>query len=686
MKSTDNPLLGNYPAEFGIPPFHKIDHSNFRPAIDFAIKEALEEITSITDNPSNPDFANTILPLEESSRKLGQVAAILFNLNSAETNPCIQAATAEISPLLTRFSNDITLNRRLFERVRSVWQSNESESLSVEEKRLLADRYRSFRIGGAELSGKERDRFRAVSEELSSLTVKFEENLLAETNNFELHLTKESELEGLPESVCQAAQLEAEARGKKGWVFTLHSPSYIPFMQNSRHRHLREKMFMAYSSRCFRGNEYDNQEIVLRIVNLRLELATLLGYGCYADMVLEERMAGSAVAVNDFLSELFRSSRPAAVRDFTWIEEFARSKGHGDRLMRWDWPYYSEWLKREEYDIDDEILRPYFELAKTQHAVFALASRLYGITFSEVKGVPAYHEEVTTWDVRDKDGSHLAILMTDFHPRSSKSGGAWMTSYREQYIENGEDTRPVISIVMNFTRPSGGRPALLTHNELTTLLHEFGHALHGILSKCRFESQSGTNVRRDFVELPSQIMENWAFEKDWLESWAVHYQTGEKIPARLIDKIKAAHTYNEGYACNRQLGFGLLDMAWHTTREPYSGAVDEFENLAVKETDLFPVIRGINQSCGFGHLFSGGYAAGYYGYKWAEVLDADAFSLFRENGIFDTKTASRFRSNILEKGGSDDPASLYRNFRGKEPAIEALLERSGFTTGINPES
>jgi peptidyl-dipeptidase Dcp len=473
------------------------------------------------------------------------------------------------------------------------------------------------------------------------------------------------------------AEMEAKKRGKEGWVFTLHAPSYIPFMKYSEARPLRETMARAYASRAFKGNDRDNREIVLKIVNLRLELARLSGFNNYAEMILGDRMVETPEKAETFLNEIFLASNKAAHRDLASITNFAAGAGHKGPVERWDWAFYSEKLLKEKYDINDEILKPYFRLENVQKALFDLAGALYNLSFTENANIPVYHDEVRTWEVFNEDGSFLAILYTDYHPRPGKNSGAWMTSFREQKVENGKDIRPLVSIVTNFSRPTASVPSLLTFSEVTTFLHEFGHALHGILSKCNYESLSGTNVARDFVELPSQIMENYAFEKEWLDRWAVHYITGEKIPFDIIRKIKESATFNEGYACNRQLGFGFLDMAWHTITSPVADDIKDFERSAMAKTELFPDIEQSNISCSFGHLFAGGYAAGYYGYKWAEVLDADAFLYFKETGIFNRKTAGSFRKNILAKGGTDKPGSLYINFRGKEPSLDPFLERSG---------
>jgi len=672
-----NPLLAEWNTPFGTPPFNIIGTNHFKPAIEEAIKIAAEEIKKIIENTEAPDFENTIATLDRSGETLGKITALLFNLNSAETNKSLQEVTQEVSPLLTRFSNDITLNKKLFKRIKTVSETIEISRLNTEQKILTERKFRNFILGGAALKEEERKRFRQISEELATLSLKFEENVLEETNSFELHITEREDLAGLPESLIEMASMEAEKRKKKGWIFTLHFPSYIPFMQYSERRDLRAKMLKAYSSRAFRANEFDNSQNTLNIANLRLEIAKMLGFSTFAEMILGDRMADTPEKVEIFLEELYRASKPAALRDFEHIRSFALSQGHTDKIERYDWAFYSEKLKKKLYDIDDEILKPYFSLNNVETAVLGLATSLYGLSFIRNITIPVYNPEVKTFEVYDHDDAFLAILYIDYHPRPGKSGGAWMTSYRDQKNENGKEVRPLISIVANFTRSSETRPSLLSFNELTTFLHEFGHSLHGMLTKCTYESLSGTNVSRDFVELPSQFMENFAFEKEWLDTWATHYLTGEKIPDEIISKIKEASTFNEGYACYRQLSFGFLDMAWHTITNPVHSTISEFESAAIAKTELFPKVEGVNMSASFGHIFGGGYASGYYGYKWAEVLDADAFSYFTETGIFNRETAAAFRKNILEKGGTEKPHDLYVGFRGKEPTIDALLTRSG---------
>ena len=673
-----NPLLQKWNTPFGTPPFNKIHLPHFKPAIEKAIKSASEEIKTITDNSEPPDFLNTIAAMENAGETLAKITSILFNLNSAETSKKLQAIAQDVSPLLTRFKNDITLNKKLFLRIRKVFEAIETSGLNTEQKMLVEKNYRNFILGGAGLKGKDKKRFREISEELATLSLKFDKNVLEETNSFKLHLTDRNDLAGLPENIIEMASMEAAVHHKQGWVFTLHSPSYVPFMQYSEKRGLREKMLRAYSSRGFRGNDFNNRDNILKIVSLRLEISEILGFRNFAEMILGDRMADTRSKVEKFLQELYKASKHAALRDFKNVSNFALNCGHKGSLQRWDWAYYSEKLKKELYNIDDEILKPYFRLENAEKAIFELASSLYGIRFVQSDSIPVYHQEVKTYEVYDSDRSFLSLLYVDYHPRPGKSGGAWMTSFRDQRNIDGKDIRPLISIVGNFTRPSETRPSLLSFNELTTFLHEFGHALHGMLSKCIYESLSGTNVARDFVELPSQFMENFAYEKKWLDTWASHYQTGETIPDEIINKIKEASVFIEGYACFRQLGFAFLDMAWHTIATPVETNLSDFETSVSRKTELFPAVDGTSISASFGHIFGGGYAAGYYGYKWAEVLDADAFSYFSETGIFNKETAASFRKNILEKGGTDKPLNLYVSFRGKEPEIDAFLKRSGF--------
>jgi peptidyl-dipeptidase Dcp len=673
-----NPLLEPWNTPYNVAPFSRIKAADYKPAIETAIGQALEEVDEIVSNPDEPDFQNTIEALEKAGDMVSRIIPVLFNLNNAETSQEIQAAAMEVSPLLAGLANDISLNAPLFQKIKKIWEQRDKLNLSPEQSILLDRKYKSFVHGGASLSDEDKEKFRALTIELSTLSLQFEENILAETNAFEMLLSDESDLAGLPEGIREAAAIAAKDAGKEGWLFTLHYPSYVPFMQYSENRDLRETMYMAYTMRSFRGNEHDNRANVIRIVNLRLELAKLLGYADFASFALEEKMAKSPARVNSFLNELLIASKNAGLRDVAAVESFAHESGFKGRFERWDWAFWSEKLKMKLYNIDDELLRPYMPLDKVQEAVLGLATRLYDISFVPNNAIPVYHTEVKTLEVKDNTGEVIALLMLDFHPRKGKNGGAWMTGYREQYSDNGKRVIPVVSLVMNFTRPTPTRPALLSHSELTTFLHEFGHALHGMLTNCIYESLSGTNVKHDFVELPSQIMENWAWEKEWLDQWAAHYQTGEKIPGDILHKLRESLTYNEGYASMRQLSFALLDMAWHTLHEPFEGDIIPLERSAMGPAEVLPFADGTAMSCSFAHIFSGGYAAGYYGYKWAEVLDADAFSLFKEKGIFDKETATSFRKNILEKGGSCEPEELFVAFRGREPKIEALTERCGF--------
>ena len=673
----NNPLLEIFNTPFQTPPFDRIKLEHYKPGFQHAIKEAKKDIQNIIDNTTPPTFANTIEALEKSGEKLDQISNIFFNLNSACTNDTMQGIAQEVSPALTEYANSISMNPELFQKVKTVYNNTDKTTLTAEQRTLLEDTYRMFVKGGANLTGKAQERFREISMELSKLSLKFEENTLAATNAFTLHITDESDLKGLPESCTEMAAMTAKEKGLEGWLFTLHAPSFIPFMKYADNRTLREKMFRAYSSRGNTKDDSNNNEIIRQMVNLRLEKAQLLGYKNYAEYVLTDRMAENPEKVETFLNELLASSHPYAIKEKVEVEEFAKQLGFNDTLQRWDWAYYSNKLMQEKYALDDEMLKPYFQLEHVQEGVFGLANKLYGLTFQERTDIPKYHKDVHTYQVNDRNGNFLAILFTDFFPRESKGGGAWMTEYRAQHKDGDKDIRPVVSIVMNFSKPTDSKPSLLTFDEVTTFLHEFGHSLHGMLSQCSYGSTSGTNVYRDFVELPSQFMENWALEKEWLDLWARHYQTQEPIPQEYIDKIRRSANFHSGYQCDRQLSFGMVDMAWHTITTPFTGDIHDFELKAMAPTEAFPAVSGTCFCTAFGHIFGGGYAAGYYSYKWAEVLDADAFSVFKKNGIFDRKTADSFRENVLEKGGSEHPMVLYKRFRGQEPTIDALLKRSG---------
>jgi peptidyl-dipeptidase Dcp len=676
MSVETNPLLSEFTTAYESAPFDIIKLNHFLPAFTEGIKIARKEIDEIANSVELPSFENTIEAMEYSGQKLDRVASIFFNLNHANTNDEMQALAREVSPMLTEFSNDIIMNDKLFSRVKEVYQQKDKLELKLEQEKLLNDRYKAFVRSGANLEKEKKEQIREISKDLSKLTLQFGENVLAATNNFELLISNEKDLSGLPEGIIEAALSAAKEKGKEGWLFNLQFPSYVPFMQYSDKRELREKMFKAYSSRCF-NDEFDNQKNVKRIVELRLKRVQLFGYTSYADFVLEERMAQTSNQVFTFLSQLLDASMPKAKQEFKELQDYAKSLGADFKLERWDWAYYAEKLKTEKFDINDEITRPYFELDRVKNGIFSLATRLYGIKFKLNSSLSKYHEDVNVYEVFDEKGEFLSLLYTDFHPRSSKQGGAWMTSFVDQYRKDGKDHRPHISIVCNFTKPSKTKPSLLTFNEVTTFLHEFGHALHGMLSKCTYSSLSGTNVYRDFVELPSQFMENFATQKEWLDEVAVHYETGEKIPADLVQKIIDSENFLSGYSFVRQISFGLNDMAWHSVSEPVNEELAAFENKAMASTELFDPIETSCMSTSFSHIFAGGYGAGYYGYKWAEVLDADAFDAFKSRGVFNKEIAHSFRENILEKGGSEHPMNLYMKFRGKEPSIEALLKRSG---------
>lgn len=679
-----NPLLEDFNTPYQTVPFDKIKAEHYVPAFKVAMEHGREDIKAIISNTEEPSFANTIEALENSGKLLTRISSVFFNLNEAETSEDIQKVAREVSPLLSEYSNDIWLNEELFARVKAVYDKKDELNLNTEENMLLNQVYKTFVRGGALLGEAEKQRYREITAELSQLSLQFAENLLAETNSFKLLITDTADLAGLPEAEIENAKHLAESEGQEGWMFTLHAPSMGPFLKYADNRDLREKLQRASLSRANNNNEYDNKAIMVKIANLRLEKANLLGYASHADYALEERMAQNAANVYDLLNQLYEKSYPHAKNDVIEVSNFAKKSGLNDELQRWDFSYYSEKLRRSLFDLDDEMIRPYFQLENVKQGVFGLANKLYGLTFKENKEIPVYHPDVQAYEVYDKDGTILAIFYTDFHPRKSKQGGAWMTSFREQHKVNGERVIPHISIVCNFTQPSPSRPSLLTFYEVTTFLHEFGHALHGMLSDVTYESLAGTSVYRDFVELPSQIMENWALEREWLEMSATHYQTGETIPAELIEKIINSDNFQSGYASVRQLGFGFNDLGWHTVTTPITEDPIEFEKKAMAKTELFPEVEGSCVSTAFSHIFDGGYAAGYYSYKWAEVLDADAFSVFKENGIFDSATAERFRECILSKGGTEHPMDLYVRFRGEKPSVDALLKRSGLLDTPKP--
>lgn len=685
-----NPLLTDSTLPYGAPQFDKIKTEHYLPAFEQAITEAKAEIDAIVNNPDAPTFENTIAALDEAGGRLNDAAGIFYNLMEADTNDQMQDIAEKVSPMMTEYSMYVSLNEPLFARVKAVHES--AEGLEPDQARLLEKTWKSFVRSGANLGAEDKETYSKLSEQLSLLTLQYGKNVLAATNAFTLNLTDEADLEGLPDFVREAAVETAKSKEMEGWAFDLSAPSYGAFMKYSTRRDLRQKMWMAYNTRATEG-ENSNIELCRQIAESRLKIANILGYETYADYALEERMAKNPQTVNEFIQKLLEPSFPAAKAEVKELYEYARANGFEDsEIQPWDFGFWSEKLKDARYSINDEQLKPYFRLESCIDAAFGLAGKLYGLTFEERKDIPVYHPDVKVYDVKDADGVHKALFYADFFPRASKRGGAWMTEFRGQSIVNGVEKRPFISLVTNFTKPTAGKPALLTHDELTTLLHEFGHSLHGILAEGRYSSLTGTNVSRDFVELPSQIMENWAFEPEFLDTFARHFETGEALPDTLINKIVEAKNYNAAYAQVRQLQFGILDMAWHTLKGgSESGHFDRlsdlktmqelgtiaFEKAALKSSNVIPSIPEACISTSFSHIFSGGYSAGYYSYKWSEVLEADAFSLFKEKGIFSTEVSHSFRDNILSKGCSEDEDVLYRRFRGHDPEPEALLEKLG---------
>ena len=677
MNLDNNPFLTDYPTLHDTVPFHLIKTEHFEPALRQGMERHNEEIAAIVNQPAAPDFANTIVALEKSGGLLNRVSTVFGNLLSAETSDEMQAIAEKMMPLLSEHSNNITLNEKLFARIKTVYETTDKEALSQEDRMLLQTTYDGFIRSGANLTSEQKERFRQISSEMSVLTLRFSQNNLKETNAYELPLAAD-QLDGLPESALNAYAQTAREKGKEGHIVTLQAPSFVPFMKYSRDRELRRQLYMAYNTQCTHDNEYNNQEIVQKLVNLRLERAQLLGFQTVADYVLTQRMAENSENVYRLLNQLLDAYAPTAHQEVQEVQTLAKElEGEDFELLPWDWAFYSEKLKEKKFNLNEESLRPYFELNRVIEGVFGLATRLYGITFQANPDIPVYHPEVTAYEVFDKDGSFLAVLYADFHPRASKRSGAWMTSYKEQWKDENGNSRPHVSVTMNFTKPSADQPALLTFGEVNTFLHEFGHALHGMFADTTYQSLSGTNVYWDFVELPSQFMENFAIEKDFLNTFAQHYETGENIPEELIQRIVDASNFNVAYACLRQLSFGLLDMAWYTRTEPFDGDIQAYEKQAWKKAQILPTVEGTCMTVQFSHIMAGGYAAGYYSYKWAEVLDADAFSLFKEKGIFHPDTANSFRENVLSKGGTEHPMTLYKQFRGQEPGIDALLKRNG---------
>ena len=677
-QAEENPFFLPFKGPHGTAPFQEIKITHYEPAFEKAMAEHSAEIDQITANAAAPTFANTIEAMEYAGEMLDRVGNIFFNLLSAESNDEMMEISQRLTAKLSEHSNNINLNEALFRRVKAVYDARHTAGLTPEQIRLTEKYYEGFENSGATLTPEGKEQYRALSMELSKATLDFGQNNLRETNAYEMLLTNEADLAGLPASVTEAAAARAKAKGKEGWLIDLSAPSYIGFMKYATRRDLREKLYKAYNTKGVNGGEYDNQELVRKIVTLRLQIANLLGYESYAQYVLKNRMAKNATGVFGLLDRLADAFGEVARNEVKAVAAFAtEEEGKPIDLQPWDWSFYADKLKDDQYGVNDEMTRPYFELENVKKGVFGLATELYGLQFVPNPNIQVYHPEVEAFDVLDEQGNFLSVLYTDFHPRDGKRSGAWMTSFKNQYIKEGVDSRPHVTIVMNFTRPTENKPALLTFDEVETFLHEFGHALHGMLARSTYPTLSGTSVYRDFVELPSHIMENWLTEKEYLDRFAFHYETGEKMPDTLLQKIIDASNYNVGYLTLRQLSFGYLDMAWHSLTEPYNGDVRSFEREAMARVQLLPVVPEGCMSTSFGHIFSGGYAAGYYSYKWAEVMDADAFSLFKERGIFDKATADSFRRNILERGNTEEPMDLFKQFRGREATVEALLKRSG---------
>jgi peptidyl-dipeptidase Dcp len=673
-----NPFFGEFDTPFGVPPFDRIELSDYMPAFDEGIKRQDAEIGAIASNPASPTFENTVEALERSGEMLSRVSNVFFAQNSSLTGDEMQEIAKEVAPKLAKHSDDILMNEKVFRRVRSVHDSKNSLKLTTEQAKLLDETYKSFVRNGANLDGEKQEKLRAINEELSVLALKFGENVLKETNRFVLVIDNEADLAGLPENVIVAAAESAKERGHEGkWVFTLQKPSLIPFLQYSQRRELREKIFKAYINRGGNDDELDNKAVLTKIAKLRVERANLLGYKTHADYVLEENMAKSPEKVYEFLGRVWKPALKRAKAEEQELQRMADSEGGKFKLEPWDWWFYSEKVKKAKYDLDEEMLRPYLQLENVRKGAFDVATRLYGISFEEVDNVPKYHKDVRVFDVKDADGSHVGLLYVDYFPRESKRGGAWMGAYKDEMKKDGKRVAPVIVNCGNFSEPTADSPALLSWDETTTLFHEFGHAIHGLLSDCTYASLSGTNVATDFVELPSQIMENWASEPEVLKAYAKHYKTGDPMPDELIQKIHSARHFNQGFATTEYLAASFLDMDWHSLSEPKLVDEKEFETKSLSRIGLIPEIVVRYRSPYFNHIFGDGYSAGYYSYIWAEVLDADAFQAFKENGLFDRETANRFRKYILSAGGTEDPMSLYKKFRGSEPKIDALLERRG---------
>ena len=670
-------LTQKFNTKYNSAPFSQIQMSDYQPAFETTIAAARAEIDTITNNPEKPSFGNTIEALDFSGQTLDRLSSIFFNLNSAETCDEMQKIAQEVSPLLTAFSNDVSLNEALFKRVKAIYDQKDELTLTPEQATLLDKKYKSFARNGALLAEDKKTRLREIDTELAKLKLTFGENVLAETNNYQLHITNESDLKGLPEGAIEMARTLAESKEKEGWIFTLDFPSYLPFVTYADNRELRKEITIAAGKKAFQNNEFDNQTITLQIAKLRYERANLLGYETHAHFVLEERMAQNPNQVKTFLNDLLAKAKPAAEKEFAQLTAFAKELDGIDQLEKWDGPYYSEKLKQKLFNLDDELLKPYFKLENVLNGAFSIANKLFGLTFKEIVDIDKYHTDVQTFEVVDEKSELVALFYADFFPRKGKRNGAWMTSFKPQYIQNGVNERPHISNVCNFTPPTPTKPSLLTFNEVTTLFHEFGHGLHGMLANTTYPSLSGTSVYWDFVELPSQMMENWCYEPEALALFAKHYETGEIIPQEYVEKIKESASFLEGMATLRQLSFGLLDMAFHGNNPTEITNIKAFEKAAFEGTSLYPDVAENCMSVSFSHIFQGGYSSGYYSYKWAEVLDADAFAYFQEEGIFNTEVATKFKENILSKGGTEHPMILYKRFRGQEPKPEALLKRAG---------
>ena len=672
-----NILTKYFTTKHNTAPFSQIKMEDYEPAFKQNIATAKAEIDAIITNLEAPTFENTIEALDFSGNSLDRLSSIFFNLNSAETSEEMQKIAQEVSPLLTEFSNDITLNEDLFKRIKSVYEQKDSLILTAEQSTLLDKKFKSFSRNGALLSEDKKIRLREIDTKLAKLKLTYGENVLAETNNYELIITNEIDLKGLPEGAIEAAKALAKSKDIEGWIFTLDFPSYLPFVTYADNRELRKEIAIAAGKKAFQSNEFDNQEITLNIAKLRFERADLLGYKTHSHFVLEERMAQNPEKVKSFLNDLLVKAKPAAKREFAELTAFAKELDGIDHLEKWDGAYYSEKLKQKLFNLNDEKLKPYFKLENVLNGAFTIAGKLFGLTFSETFDIDKYHEEVTTYEVKDQNNELVAVFYADFFPRKGKRNGAWMTSFKSQSIQNGKNERPHISNVCNFTKPTETKPSLLTFNEVTTLFHEFGHALHGMLADTVYPSLSGTSVYWDFVELPSQIMENWCYEPEALALFAKHYETGEIIPQEYVEKIKESASFQEGMATLRQISFGLLDMAFHSNNPNGITDVKAFEKTAFEGTTLYPDVAENCMSVAFSHIFAGGYSSGYYSYKWAEVLDADAFAYFQEKGIFNKEVATKFKDNILSKGGTELPMELYKRFRGQEPSPDALLKRAG---------